>query len=150
MVMVHRNGVPMTIPRKLSHHVPTVPIKDTDDFQEKLLVKFHDTDSDEFQLYKVAVEEEYRLQKAAWEVVGKPKMKLRGQGSGALSAVEARLLELLQGAEATPEEILRILRGILVAADVKRMEEMLQQGEGPEKVIKHFLKVRGGYTGSCY
>ena len=85
MVWVTRNGTKMQIPRKLSHHIPSMPIWSTDAFQEKVpqfcskwLVqgvvllycnsqerqKFDDIESEDFQLYKRAVEEEYQLQVA--------------------------------------------------------------------------------------
>ena len=107
MVWVTRNGTKMQIPRKLSHHIPQMPIWSSEAFQEKVhtithhfevgLVylhlhmrlsfvwffffeenifwdfvtvshiskesqKFHDIDSEEFQLYKHALEEEYKMQ----------------------------------------------------------------------------------------
>ena len=36
MVWVTRNGTKMQIPRKLSHHIPSMPIWSTDAFQEKV------------------------------------------------------------------------------------------------------------------
>jgi hypothetical protein len=142
MVTVQRNGIQMQIPRKLSHHIPTVPIADSDDCIVKDVVKFYDIDSDEFQLYKHAVEEEYCLnRKAAWEIVGKPKFSLSRRSNEAPSAVELRLMELLQGSEAMPEEILRILKEILVESDVRRLVDMIQDGTAVERVIKYFLKV---------
>ena len=36
MVQVHRSGSSVSIPRRLSHHVPVVPIIDSQEFEQKL------------------------------------------------------------------------------------------------------------------
>ena len=76
MVQVHRSGSIVSIPRKLSHHVPRVPIIESQDFEKKLNVDFHSMDSEEFKLYKTANVEEYNLVRSAdFEIVGKPKLQ---------------------------------------------------------------------------
>ena len=96
MVWVTRNGTKIQIPRKLSHHIPSMPIWSAEAFQEQVPLKklalagshfflrcarkrqatffisishvskerqtFLDIDSEEFQFYKRAAEEEYRMQ----------------------------------------------------------------------------------------
>ena len=52
MVTVHRNGVQMQIPRKLSHHIPVMPIWESTNFIDTISLKFYDLNSDEFQIYK--------------------------------------------------------------------------------------------------
>ena len=74
MVQVHRSGSTVSIPRKLSHHVPIVPIIESQDYEKKLNLEFQSMDSEEFQLYKTANVEQYNLVKSAnFEIVGKPK-----------------------------------------------------------------------------
>ena len=52
MVTVQRNGVSMQIPRKLSHHIPVIPIWQSTNFIDTISLKFFDLNSDEFQIYK--------------------------------------------------------------------------------------------------
>ena len=52
MVTVQRNGVSMQIPRKLSHHIPVMPIWISNNFIDTISLKFYDLNSDEFQIYK--------------------------------------------------------------------------------------------------
>ena len=59
MVQVHRSGSTVSIPRRLSHHVPVVPIIDSQEFEQKLAIQFHDLDYQDFQLYKSAEEDLY-------------------------------------------------------------------------------------------
>ena len=54
MVTVMRTGTVFQIPKKLSHHVPRVPILDTSTFFEKTPWKWYNIDMDQFQLYKKA------------------------------------------------------------------------------------------------
>ena len=61
MITVHRSGSIVSIPKRLSHHVPTVPIIESVAFENKIKVTFHDIDAEEFQIYKFASEEEYKL-----------------------------------------------------------------------------------------
>ena len=74
MVQVHRSGSIVSIPRKLSHHVPVVPIIDSLDHEMKVTTIFADIDSEEYQLYKRAKVDEYCIvERANWEIVGKQK-----------------------------------------------------------------------------
>ena len=52
MVTVQRNGVSMQIPRKLSHHIPVMPIWESVNFIDTISINYHDLNSDEFQIYK--------------------------------------------------------------------------------------------------
>ena len=54
MITVHRSGSIVSIPKRLSHHVPTVPIIESVAFENKIKVTFHDIDAEEFQIYKLA------------------------------------------------------------------------------------------------
>ena len=142
MATVTRGGVKIQVPRRVSHHIPVMPIMDGELFQERLRVHFDDIDSEEFQMYKNALIDEYCLNpKAPWEIVGKPKFKLLRQASSVPTPVELKVLELLGGTEALPEEILRILKGILVESDLILIKDMLRDGTPVEKIIKHFLQV---------
>ena len=133
----------MQIPRRLSHHVPTVPIKDSEQFVEVFKVKFCDLDSDEFQMYKRATEDEYCLNKnVKWEIVGKPKFSFKRSGKGLPTDVEIKLIELLQGNEALPEEIIKLLLQILTDDNVYQINEMVRDGTPLENIIKYFLKVK--------
>ena len=69
MVQVHRSGSIVSIPRRLSHHVPTVPIIDSQDYERKESVKYFSMEAEEFQLYKVALVDQYQMvERAEWEV----------------------------------------------------------------------------------
>ena len=85
MITVMRFGSMMQIPRRLSHHVPRVPILETDNYVEKtpwrckthtIFLLFHfsrwfNIDMDEFQLYKLAHLEVYSISEVAKiEIVG--------------------------------------------------------------------------------
>ena len=84
MVCVHRSGSSVSIPRRLSHHVPVVPIINWDSAEMERRVTaeyqvlhctvlyctvlycadhplYQDTDSDQLQLYKSASVEQYEL-----------------------------------------------------------------------------------------
>ena len=81
MVCVHRSGSSVSIPRRLSHHVPVVPIinwdpaemerRETAEYQVLYCtvlyftvlysILYQDTDSDQLQLYKSASVEQYEL-----------------------------------------------------------------------------------------
>ena len=54
MVTVMRTGTVFQIPKKLSHHVPRVPILDTSAYFEKTPWKWYHLDMEQFQLYKKA------------------------------------------------------------------------------------------------
>lgn len=149
MDTIFRNGTPLQIPRKISYHVPTMPILESNLFEDKLNEKFQDIDSEEFKMYKEAIMDEYCMNdKANWEIVGKPKFKILRRGKGIYSSVELEVMELIGGNEAQPEEIIRILLGILVDRDVSRLKDMLNaqslSGTPIEMVIMHFLKVTIG------
>ena len=51
---VHRRGSVITIPKKLSHHIPVMPIWESTNFSETITTKYHDIDSEDFQIYKQA------------------------------------------------------------------------------------------------
>ena len=141
MVQVHRSGSIVSIPRKLSHHVPVVPIIDCQDHEFKITTHWADIDSEEYQLYKTASCEEYSLvERAHWEIVGKQKFPIRNK-SQQLSAVELKVLEILHGEVATSDEILKILEEILTEENVKEMNEMIEHSNlSLDDVVKHFMK----------
>ena len=108
MVQVHRSGSIVSIPRKLSHHVPIVPIIDSQEFEHKLKVHYDDFESEDFQFYKTASVDEHKLiNKVEVQVVGRDDKKKK---SDQLSAVEAKVIELLQGKLGSADEIISILK----------------------------------------
>ena len=118
MVTVHRSGSILSIPRRLSHHVPTVPIIESEAFENRIVVKFHDIDSDEFQIDKKATVEEYSLVKAEMEIVGKQKFPFQKKSKN-LTPVEQKVLELLKGCDFSPDEIIKILQQVLTDENLK-------------------------------
>ena len=139
MVNVHRRGSIVQIPRRLSFHVPTVPILDSESLENKLNVKFHDIDSDEFQMYKTASEEEYGLSVAEVEIVGQQKFKVKKKSKNQ-TEVEKKVLFLLKGSEVSTSEMIKILQSILSFENLEQMKNMLENGKKPEEVIEYFLE----------
>ena len=134
MVTINRLGSMMQIPRKLSHHVPRVPILDSEDFVERTQ-KFFSLDMDEFQLYKMAQVEEYSVSEvAAMEVVG-----MEVVGGGGLSLANFRAHKLyIDGKEVTKEQMLEILKAVMGKKSVEELERMLAEGWSIEQLIEHF------------
>ena len=48
---------------------------------------------------------------------------------------------MFQGGEALPEDIIRILKEILIDKDVIAMSDVIRDGTPLENIIAHFLKV---------
>ena len=139
MVQVHRSGSIVSIPRRLSHHVPTVPIIEAEDLENKVSTKFFDLESEEFQLYKTADVCEYNLVKADTDIVGKQKFPFQKKSRN-FSEVEQKLLDLLEGRDASSEELLHLLKDILSEENLTLMEEMKNNGNAIEKIIAYFLE----------
>ena len=49
---------------------------------------------------------------------------------------------MFQGGEALPEDIIHILKEILIDKDVIAISDMIRDGMPLEKIIAHFLKVK--------
>ena len=124
MVQVHRSGSIVSIPRKLSHHVPIVPIIESQDFEKKLNVDYHSMDSEEFKLYKTANVEEYNLINSAdFEIVGKPKLQPKKKSKN------------------PTEDDVDDLSQKLGAKSLELMEEILRQGISAEDMPEAILSM---------
>ena len=141
MVQVHRSGSTVSIPRRLSHHVPVVPIIDSQEFEQKLAIQFHDLDYQDFQLYKSAEEDLYHLvDKVNCEVVGRQKFSFRNK-SRQLTDVELKVSEILQDRDGTAEEIIKIFRNILKEENVQELEQMISyNSKNSDEVVTHFFQ----------
>ena len=162
MVQVHRSGSVVSIPRKLSHHVPRVPIIESQDYEKKLNVDFHSLDSEEFKLYKTANVEEYNLIGSAnFEIVGKPKRQPKKKSknltddevdevSNLSEKLGPKSLELMDeilrkgiSLEDMPEAILSMANKDLTELEKKELLEIIQKGLSNGLSIEDILKSKG-------
>ena len=124
MIQVHRSGSIVSIPKKLSHHVPRIPILESQDYDRKVNMNFHDINSEEFQLYKTASVEEYNLHSSVdFEIVGKCTTKNKNNPE------LDKAVKFMNGKQT--EGDLSRLRTQLVSKAREEMEEMLPR-DGPD------------------
>ena len=142
MVQVHRSGSSVSIPRRLSHHVPVVPIIDSQEFEQKLTIQFHDPGSDDFQLYKSAEESLYQLvDRVNCDIVGKQKFSFRNRKSRQLTDVELKVMEILKDRDATAEDIIEIFRKILIEENIDQMEQIISDSsKNSDEIVTHFFQ----------
>ena len=143
MVQVPRSGSSVSIPRRLSHHVPVVPIIDSQEFEQKLTIQFHDPASDDFQLYKSAEESLYQLvDRVDCDIVGKQKFSFRNRKSRQLTDVELKVMEILKDRDdATAEDIIEIFRKILVEENIDQMEQIISDSsKNSDEIVAHFFQ----------
>ena len=114
MVTVHRSGSIVSIPRRLSHHVPTVLIIESEAFENRIVV-------------------------AEMEIVGKQTFPFQKK-SKTLTPVEQKVLELLKGRDVFPDEMINILQQVLTDENLKQMKEMIERGMMLGEIIKYFLE----------
>ena len=142
MVQVHRSGSSVSIPRRLSHHVPVVPIIDSQEFEQKLTIQFHDPASEDFQLYKSAEESLYQLvDRVNCNIVGKQKFSFRNRKSRQLTDVELKVMEILKDRDATAEDIIEIFRKILIEENIDQMERIISDSsKNSDEIVTHFFQ----------
>ena len=149
MSTVMRFGTLMQIPRRLSHHVPRVPILETDSYVEKtpwryflgnannistqVVFRWFNIEMDEFQLYKLAHLEVYSISEVAkMDIVVVP------NGSN-LSLANMKGHKLFQDGRAlTEEELMDILKSTLGSKSLDEMDRLLMEEKMKNKdVVDH-------------
>ena len=142
MVQVHRSGSSVSIPRRLSHHVPVVPIIDSQEFEQKLTIQFHDPSSEDFQLYKSAEESLYQLEdRVNCDIVGKQKFSFKNRKSRQLTDVEHKVMEILQDRDVTAEEVIEIFRNILTEENIDQMDQIISDSsKNSDEIVTHFFQ----------
>ena len=142
MVQVHRSGSSVSIPRRLSHHVPVVPIIDSQEFEQKLTIQFHDPASEDFQLYKSAEESLYQLvDRVNCDIVGKQKFSFKNRKSHQLTDVELKVMEMLRDRDVTAEDIIEVFRKILTEENIDQMERMISDSsKNSDEIVTHFFQ----------
>ena len=71
MEEVRRNGKQMLVPKKISDHIPTVPIFSVDRFEVEEWNENLGLEDEELQIYKTPHSEVYQLHRHRWEFFGK-------------------------------------------------------------------------------
>ena len=143
----------------MSHHVPIVPIIESQDYEKKLNLEFQSMDSEEFQLYKTANVEQYNLVKSAnFEIVGKPKFPPKkkakdpteDEGNESSEKLEPKSLELMEellrkgvSLEDMPEAILSMANKDLTELEKKQLCEIIQKGVSSGLTIEDIMKSQG-------
>merc|ERR1712226_1639826 len=128
MEEVIRNGKPVMVPRKISDHIPTVPIHSVDRF---MLWEWNENlglEDEELQIYKTPVCDIYELHRPRWEFFGK--MDFR----------KMMLLSLDGNAWMNGQQRFEMMKGLLSEKDQKKMEKMLAMGYSHDEVVTHFME----------
>jgi len=133
MATVMRFGTTMQIPRRLSHHVPRVPILETDNYVDKTPWRWFHIDMDEFQLYKLAHLEVYSITEVAkMEIVGDP----NGSNLNRFSLANMKGHKLFQDGQAlTEEELMEILKSSLGSKSLDDMDRLLTKDKMNDKDV---------------
>ena len=153
MSTVMRFGTLMQIPRRLSHHVPRVPILETDSYVEKtpwryflgsannistqVVFRWFSIEMDEFQLYKLAHLEVYSISEVAkMEIVGNPNND-SNLNRFSLANMKGHML-FQDGRALTEEELMEILKSSLGSKSLDEMDLLLlNKGMNKKEVVDH-------------
>merc|ERR1712215_199466 len=138
MEEIVRNGKLTMVPRKISDHIPTVPIHSVDRF---LLWEWNENlglEDEDLQIYKTPVCDIYELHRHRWEFFGK--MDFR----------KMMLLSLDGNAWMNGQQKLEMMMGLVSEKDQKKMQKMLDMGYSADEVVNHFMEdaeKKGGNMG---
>ena len=153
MSTVMRFGTLMQIPRRLSHHVPRVPILETDSYVEKtpwryflgnannisthVVSRWFNIEMDEFQLYKLAHLEVYSISEVAkMEIVGNPNND-SNLNRFSLANMKGHML-FQDGRALTEEELMEILKSSLGSKSLDELDGLLlNKGLNKKEVVDH-------------
>merc|ERR1712029_559091 len=136
MEEIIRNGKLTMVPRKISDHIPTVPIHSVDRF---IVTEWNENlglEDEELQIYKTPICEIYELHRHRWEFFGK--MDFR----------KMMILALDGEAWMNGMQKYELIKSLVSEKDQKKMEKMLKQGYSPEEIVEHFMEDAEKKSGS--
>merc|ERR1711936_163503 len=128
MEEIVRNGKLTMVPRKISDHIPAVPIHSVDRF---IVTEWNENlglEDEELQIYKTPITEIYELHRHRWEFFGK--MDFR----------KMMLLALDGDAWMNGMQKYELMKSLVSKKDQKKMEKMLKQGYSPDEIVEHFME----------
>merc|ERR1711970_76612 len=128
MEEIVRNGKLTMVPRKISDHIPAVPIHSVDRFVVTEWNENLGLEDEELQIYKTPITEIYELHRHRWEFFGK--MDFR----------KMMLLALDGDAWMNGMQKYELMKSLVSEKDQKKMEKMLQQGYSPDEIVEHFME----------
>merc|ERR1712198_634908 len=163
MEEIIRNGKLTLVPRKISDHIPIVPIHSVDRFVVTEWNENLGLDDEDLQIYKTPYTECYELHKQRLEFMktlvsekDQKKMdKMLKQGyspdeivqhfledaekkSGTQSLAK-KIEELTKGKDLSDDEILEIMKNEMGDESKKKMEELIKQGHSKQEVMKMMM-----------
>ena len=127
MEEVRRNGKLMLVPKKISDHIPTVPIHSVDRFEVEEWNENLGLEDEELQIYKTPHSEVYQLHRHRWEFFGK--MDFRKM-----------MIQALDGnAWMNGQQKFEMMRDLVSKKEKKQMDKMLAQGFTHDEIVEHFM-----------
>merc|ERR1712227_387753 len=128
MEEIIRNGKLTLVPRKISDHIPIVPIHSVDRFVVTEWNENLGLEDEDLQIYKTPYTEFYELHRHRWEFFGK--MDFR----------KMMILALDGEAWVNGMQRLEFMKTLVSEKDQKKMDKMLKQGYSPEEIVEHFME----------
>merc|ERR1711970_544244 len=128
MEEIVRNGKLTMVPRKISDHIPAVPIHSVDRFVVTEWNENLGLEDEELQIYKTPITEIYELHRHRWEFFGK--MDFR----------KMMLLALDGDAWMNGMQKYELMKSLVSEKDQRKMEKMLKQGYSPDEIVEHFME----------
>ena len=128
MEEIIRNGKLTLVPRKISDHIPIVPIHSVDRFVVTEWNENLGLEDEDLQIYKTPYTEFYELHRHRWEFFGK--MDFR----------KMMILALDGEAWVNGMQRLEFMKTLVSEKDQKKMDKMLKQGYSPDEIVQHFLE----------
>merc|ERR1711892_90474 len=127
MEEIIRNGKLTMVPRKISDHIPAVPIHSVDRFVVTEWNENLGLEDEELQIYKTPICDIYELHRHRWEFFGK--MDFR----------KMMILVLDGDAWMNGMQKYELMKGLVSEKDQKKMEKMLKQGYSHDEIVEHFM-----------
>merc|ERR1711936_1341779 len=128
MEEVRRNGEMMLVPKKISDHIPTVPIHSVDRFEIWEWNENLGLEDEELQIYKTPHSEVYQLHRHRWEFFGK--MDFR-----------KIMIQALDGnAWMNGQQKFEMMRDLVSEKDQKKMDKMLAQGYTHDEIVELLME----------
>ena len=128
MEEIIRNGKLTMVPRKISDHIPVVPIHSVDRFVVNEWNENLGLEDEELQIYKTPVMDSYELHRHRWEFFGK--MDFRKM---MITAMDGE-------AWVNGMQRLEFMKTLVSEKEAKKMDKMLKQGYSPEEIVQHFME----------
>ena len=116
------------VPRKISDHIPVVPIHSVDRFVVNEWNENLGLEDEELQIYKTPVMDCYELHRHRWEFFGK--MDFRKM---MITAMDGE-------AWVNGMQRLEFMKTLVSEKEAKKMDKMLKQGYSPDEIVQHFME----------